>query len=107
VTFRRDKTEIREPGGLWDESLAYHALFGGVMREHELEWRFGSAGARARIKFDGLQYEKDAISWKGAQITLIQFDPREDTKEIIILNASCSIEAQKGTSLLSTGVRDA
>jgi predicted phage terminase large subunit-like protein len=81
VTFRRDKTEIRQPGGLWDESLEYYALFGGVPREHELEWRFGPAGARARIKFDGLQYEKDAISWKGAQITLVQFDQLEEFTE--------------------------
>ena len=82
VTFRRDKTEIRQPGALWDESVNMYSHFASQPREHELEWRFPvKIGAPARVKFDGLQYDKDARSWKGAQITLVQFDQLEEFTE--------------------------
>lgn len=78
ITFRRDRGEIRQAGGLWEESLRMYPLFGGVEREQYLDWTFPSG---AKIQFDGLQYDKDARSHKSAQYSLVQFDQLEEFTE--------------------------
>lgn len=71
VFFRRTTVQIRNPGGLWDES---HKLYGPVGAEpfaSTLEWRFPSG---ARIRFAHLEHEKTVLEWQGAQLPLICFD---------------------------------
>ncbi|MBA3556794.1 MAG: terminase [Gemmatimonadales bacterium] len=78
VTFRRTKPDIRNPGSLWDESVTMYPAWDAVPKEQPMEWVFPSG---ARVKFDGLQYENDVLSWKGAQIALLQFDQVEEFTE--------------------------
>lgn len=74
VIFRRDTTQIRNPGGLWDESLGLYKLFDAAPVEQPLEHTFPSG---SRVKFAHLQHEKDKYSWDGAQIPFIGFDQLE------------------------------
>src|SRR5207253_1292413 len=46
--------------------------------ENEHFWRFPSG---AKIKFSHMQYEKDRLSWKSAQIPLICYDQLEEFTE--------------------------
>jgi predicted phage terminase large subunit-like protein len=78
VTFRRVTPEIRNPGSLWDESKKLYPLLDADPKEQSLEWIFPSG---ARVKFDGLQYDADVLSWKSSQITLLQFDQLEEFTE--------------------------
>ena len=78
VAFRRLVPMIRNPGGMWDESTKWYPLLGGEPTLHNLEWEFPSL---ARGKMSGLQYDKDVLDWKGAQICLLLFDQLEEFTE--------------------------
>lgn len=71
VIFRRNSTQVRNEGGLWDESLKLYTQVSGYSREAFLEWEFPSG---ARLKFAHLEYERTVYDWQGAQIALIGFD---------------------------------
>ena len=71
VVFRRNLTQIKNSGGLWQESQTLYPLFGGKAREQALDWQFKSG---AKIKFAHLEYESDRLVWQGSQIALIIFD---------------------------------
>jgi len=71
VIFRKTYPEIKNEGGLWDESSALFPLVGGDPKETTLEWEFPSG---AKGKFAHMQHEKDKYSWQGAQIPFIGFD---------------------------------
>lgn len=71
VFFRRNTTQVRNPGGLWDESAKLYPLSGARPVENTLEWRWP---AGARVKFAHLEHEKTVYDWQGAQIPLICFD---------------------------------
>lgn len=71
VFFRRSTVQIRNPGGLWDESLKLYPRANAVPVSHVLEWRFPKG---ARVKFAHLEHEKTVLEWQGAQIPLICFD---------------------------------
>lgn len=71
VFFRRNTTQIRNPGGLWDESRSLYPLAGGRPVGHLLEWRWPDGG---KIKFAHLEHEATVYDWQGAQIPLICFD---------------------------------
>lgn len=75
VIFRNTTPEIRNPGGMWDESMQLYPLFGGQPRDTFLDWSFPSG---AYFKFAGLQYEKDLMDWQGSQIPFIGFDQVEN-----------------------------
>lgn len=75
VAFRRTTPEIRNPGGLWDESIQMYPAFSGVPRSNVLEWDFPS---RARVKYASIQYDADVLSWKSSQICLLEFDQLEE-----------------------------
>src|SRR5260221_6962819 len=70
VIFRRTYPQIKNEGGLWDESCKLFPLVGGKGKE-TLEWDFPSG---AKGKFAHMQYDKDKYSWQGAQIPFIGFD---------------------------------
>lgn len=71
VIFRRNTTEIRNEGGLWDESMGLYRQFGGHPRESFLQWKFKRG---MRVKMAHLEHEKTVFSYQGAQIPLICFD---------------------------------
>jgi len=71
VYFRRETVQIKNPGGLWDESMKLYPAAGGVPTMHVLKWTWPKGGY---IKMAHLEHEKDILSWQGAQIPLIIFD---------------------------------
>ncbi len=71
VIFRRTSPQIRNEGGLWDESGKLYQPLGAAPKESMLEWDFPLG---SRVKFAHLQYEKDKYDWQGSQIPLIGFD---------------------------------
>jgi predicted phage terminase large subunit-like protein len=68
--FRRTYAQIKQQGGLWEESSK---LYAGMAESIESPptWRFPSG---AEIQFRHLQYEKDKFSYQGAQIPFLGFD---------------------------------
>lgn len=71
VIFRRNTTQIRNQGGLWDESLGLYNRMNGVPRETTMDWTFPSG---ASVKFAHLEYKNTVHDWHGSQIPLIEFD---------------------------------
>lgn len=71
VFFRRTTTQIRNEGGLWDESAVLYPDAGGRPREHVLEWVFPSG---AKVSFAHLQHDKTILEYQGSQIPLLLFD---------------------------------
>ena len=78
VIFRRETTQIRGEGGLWDESQKLYRYLGGTAREGTLDWRFPSG---AKISFRHMERESDRFSYDGTQIALIGFDQLEHFTE--------------------------
>lgn len=77
VFFRRTTVQIRNPGGLWDESEKLYPFMGARPLGNVLEWRFPTpiGGERgARVKFAHLEHDKTVLEWQGAQLPLICFD---------------------------------
>lgn len=68
--FRRNTTQIKNPGGLWDQSMRLYPFTGGVPN-HTLEWRWPDGG---RVKFGHLEHEVSKLDWHGAELPLICFD---------------------------------
>lgn len=71
VILRKTFPEIRNEGGLWDESERMYPLMGAVPRLTTMSWEFPSG---ASIQFGHLDHESDKLKWHGSQICLIEFD---------------------------------
>ena len=71
VYFRRNTTQIKNPGGLWDESIKIYPSTGGRPITHTLEWKWPKGG---KIKMAHMEYESTVHDWQGSQIPLICFD---------------------------------
>lgn len=71
VTFRRSTVQIRNEGGLWDESAVLYPQVRGEPKEHVLSWTFPSG---ASASFAHLEHDKTRFNWQGSQIPLICFD---------------------------------
>jgi len=71
MIFRKNANQIRNPGGLLQNSQELFREFGGELRESLLEWKFRSGSV---IKFAHLDVEKDKFSHQGAQYTTIMYD---------------------------------
>lgn len=69
--FRRTAVQVRNEGGLWDESMNVYSLFRARPRESFLEWRFPSGMS---MGFAHLEHDKDVFNWQGAQIPWMGFD---------------------------------
>lgn len=80
VIFRRTAPQIRNEGGLWDESNGIYPELGGDPRETILEWRWpkfdvnGIEEGGQTVRFASMQHETDKNDWQGAQIPFIGFD---------------------------------
>src|SRR5690242_8470438 len=71
VIFRRNTVQVRNPGGLWDESYHLYKPIKAHPREAILEWEFPKG---MQVKFAHLEHEKSVYDWQGSQIPLIGFD---------------------------------
>jgi predicted phage terminase large subunit-like protein len=71
VIFRRQATQIKNEGGLWDESTQLYPRLSAIGSRHQLIWCFPSG---ARLRFAHLEHEEDKFGWMGAQVALIGFD---------------------------------
>lgn len=72
VIFRRTSVQVRNEGGLWDESEGIYGPIGLKPKESVLEWEH--APTRNTVKFAHLEHEKNVLDWQGSQIPLIGFD---------------------------------
>lgn len=70
--FRRTSPQIRNEGGLWDESKKLFSPLGGDPAESVLKWKMPPHNNV--VKFAHLDYEKDVQNFQGSQIPLIGFD---------------------------------
>lgn len=71
VFFRRTTVQVRNEGGLWDESEKIYPLLGAEPVQHTLDWPFPSG---ANVGFSHLEHDKTVLNYQGAQIPLICFD---------------------------------
>ncbi len=71
VIFRRNNTQVKNPGGLWDESMKMYPGAGAIPVGHVLEWRWPEGG---KVKMAHLDHEDTVLDWQGAQIPLLGFD---------------------------------
>ncbi len=69
--FRRTSTQVRNPGGLWHESMKLYSAFKANARSALLEWEFASG---ATIRFGHMEHDNDRFNWQGAQIGMLGFD---------------------------------
>lgn len=74
VIFRRTIPEITKEGALWDEAGNIYPLLNGEQNKNEHFYQFPNG---SKISFAHLQYDDSVIEWRGAQITLIEFDQLE------------------------------
>lgn len=74
VTFRRETPQIRNPGGLWDESVPLYKPLGSEPLSSTLTHRFPSG---AVTKFSHLERDDTVFDWDGAQVPMICFDQLE------------------------------
>ena len=72
VVFRRDRQQVTNADGLWDEARTVYAGFDADVNKSDLVYTFQPAGAT--VGFAGLQYEDDVNKWQGSQICLLSFD---------------------------------
>ncbi|WP_377838718.1 phage terminase large subunit [Bosea sp. UC22_33] len=72
VFFRRNLTQVRNEGGLWDESEKLYPHLNAAPRSApDLSWTFPSG---AGVAFAHLEHDKTIYNWQGSQIPLICFD---------------------------------
>jgi predicted phage terminase large subunit-like protein len=74
VIFRRETTQIRGEGGLWDTSRQLYAYCGATAKESTLNWRFPSG---AKISFAHMEHEEDRYKYDGTQFAFIGIDQVE------------------------------
>lgn len=71
VIFRRSTVQVRNPGGLWDESFELYSKLGAHPREAFLEWIFPEGMC---VKMAHLEHEKTVYDWQGSQLAWIGWD---------------------------------
>jgi predicted phage terminase large subunit-like protein len=71
VIFRRNTTQVRNEGGLFDASMRLYPYAGGIPKESTLEWKFP---AGSKIKFAHLEHDSTVLSYQGAEIPAILYD---------------------------------
>ncbi|MDQ7776297.1 MAG: terminase family protein [Paracoccus aminovorans] len=85
VFFRRTTVQIRNEGGLWDESVKLYPLIGAAPKEVTLEWKFPSG---ASLSMAHLEHDKTVANWQGSQIALLLFDELDAfQREAVLLHA--------------------
>jgi len=69
--FRRKMVDLKNQGGLWDESKKIFPHFGAIANNADFRWKFPSG---AEVEFAHLNHEDDKRNYDGAQIPIILFD---------------------------------
>lgn len=73
IIFRRTTPQIKNPGGLWDESMKLYTQISGANPSASiLNWGFN--GSQARIKFSHLESDDAVYDHQGGQYAFIGFD---------------------------------
>lgn len=72
VFFRRTTTQIRNPGGLWDEAQHMYMPLGAKSHINNLEYTWPQYGTK--LKLAHLEHEASVYDWQGAQVPFIGFD---------------------------------
>lgn len=71
VFFRRNTTQIRNEGGLWDESEKLYPAASANPKTHLLQWQFP---AGTSVTMAHLEHDKTVNNYQGSQIPLMCFD---------------------------------
>lgn len=72
VFFRRNLTQVRNPGGLWDESAKLYPFAGGApLKTPTMRWEWPGGGS---VTFAHLEYDSTVYDWQGSQVPLLCFD---------------------------------
>lgn len=79
LTFRRETTQIKAPGGLWDKSFELYLPFHASPNKTDLVWTFPSG---ATVRYGHMEQESDRFNWDGSQIAYIGFDQLESFTKI-------------------------
>lgn len=79
VFFRRSTVQIRNEGGLWDESEKIYSPLAANPRNDILKWTFPQGSS---IAFAHLEHDKTRFNWQGSQIPLICFDELTHFSEV-------------------------
>jgi len=74
VIFRRTIPEITHEGALWDAAKKIYYPLDAKANENERQFKFSSGG---KVTFSHMQREDDKLSWKSAEVPLIEFDQLE------------------------------
>lgn len=69
--FRRTHAQIRNPGGLWDQSRKLYTETRARANNSELLWRFPAGGV---LIFGHLQHEGTEYDWQGTELAFLGFD---------------------------------
>lgn len=71
--FRRNRVQIENSGGLWDDSKDLYKDLIPALSINETKLSYTSP-CGAEIKFNHLEYDKNAKTYQGSQISVIGFD---------------------------------
>ena len=71
VIFRRTMEQVKQSGGLWDESYRLYGPAQGIPKLQQRQWVFPS---KAKIGFAHMEHEQTKLNYQGAQIAYEGFD---------------------------------
>lgn len=71
MIFRRDRQQVVNEGGLWDEAGKIYPLLQATPNNSDLFYTFPSG---ASVGFAGVQHVTDVYKWQGSQIAYMGFD---------------------------------
>lgn len=79
MIFRRNSVQVRNPGGLWDDSMRVYPASGGTPRRQDMTWTWpatdeNGAPGYAVVKFGHLDHETTVLDHGGAAYPFIGFD---------------------------------
>lgn len=80
IIFRRTYPQIKNPGGLWDESNEVYPFFGATPSLTTLDWTFPSG---AKVKFAHMDSDQTRFDYQGTQVAMIAFDELTHFSDII------------------------
>lgn len=78
VMLRRTFSEVKKPGGLWDEAMQLYPQFGGIPKQQAGVFRFPN---NVQFAFGHIQRDADLEAWKSSQIALLMMDQLETFTE--------------------------
>lgn len=71
MIFRKTSVQLRNAGGVWDESAKIYPFIGGKANESKLSYTFPSG---SKVQFAYMEHDKDRFNYQGAQFSYLGFD---------------------------------